>query len=187
MAFIKLQRTRFLTRPTTHAAISTFSTSHNSISSQYTQSYSPRVLHYQKQTPIFHAANKTTLKTHFDLRHLTYYYFFILLLFFSQPSEEITTLTEETTQRKHPRMLQPILANITPTKSTAKTIILKIKLLVDSLSLRSVVDIKKYKMHWSKIFQEYLKNIHLKKLKIAHQMIHNNQNNKDKNTGLSNS
>ena len=38
-----------LTRPTTHAAISTFSTSHNSISSQYSQSTSPRVLQHQKQ------------------------------------------------------------------------------------------------------------------------------------------
>ena len=35
---------------TTHAAISNFSTSHNSISSQYSQSYSPRVFQHQKQT-----------------------------------------------------------------------------------------------------------------------------------------
>ena len=37
-----------LTRPTTHAAISTFSTSHNSMPSQYSQL--SRVLQHQKQT-----------------------------------------------------------------------------------------------------------------------------------------
>ena len=39
IAFAKLQRTQSLARPTTHAAISTFSTSHNSISSQYSQPF----------------------------------------------------------------------------------------------------------------------------------------------------
>ena len=50
MAFAELQWTQSLTRPMTHAAISTFSTSHNAISSPYSQSYSPWVLQYQKQT-----------------------------------------------------------------------------------------------------------------------------------------
>ena len=44
-----------LTRPTTHAAISTFSTSHNSISSKYSQSFTS--LAAPKANPIFHAAN----------------------------------------------------------------------------------------------------------------------------------
>ena len=39
-----------LTHPTTHAAISTFSTSHNAISSPYSQSNSAWVLQHQKQT-----------------------------------------------------------------------------------------------------------------------------------------
>ena len=56
-----------LTRPSTHAAISTFSTSRNTISSQY----SPRVLQHQKQTQISHAANKTYSLKPFDHRHLT--------------------------------------------------------------------------------------------------------------------
>ena len=46
-----------LTRPTTHAAISTFSTSHNAISSQYSQPFTS--LAAPKANPIFHAANKT--------------------------------------------------------------------------------------------------------------------------------
>ena len=43
-----------LTRPMTHAAISTFSTSHNSISSQYSQPFTS--LTAPKANPIFHAA-----------------------------------------------------------------------------------------------------------------------------------
>ena len=39
MPFVKIQRTQSLTRPTTHAAISTFSTSHNAISSKYSQPF----------------------------------------------------------------------------------------------------------------------------------------------------
>ena len=39
MAFVKLQRTQSLARPTTHVAITTFSTSHNSISSHYSQPF----------------------------------------------------------------------------------------------------------------------------------------------------
>ena len=48
-----------LTRPTTHAAISTFSVSDNSISSQYSQAYSPWVLQHQKQTQYSMLQNKT--------------------------------------------------------------------------------------------------------------------------------
>ena len=51
-----------LTRPTTHAAISTFSTSHNSISSQYSQPFTS--LAAPKANPIFHAANKTLFQKH---------------------------------------------------------------------------------------------------------------------------
>ena len=59
-----------LTRPTTHVAISTFSTSHNSISSQYSQPFTS--LAAPKANPIFHAANKNLFtKTPFDLRRLT--------------------------------------------------------------------------------------------------------------------
>ena len=66
----KMQRTQSLTRPTTHAAITTFSTSHNSISSQYSQPFTS--LAAPKANPIFHAANKNLfLKTHFDYRNLT--------------------------------------------------------------------------------------------------------------------
>ena len=56
-----------LTRPTTHAAIST---SHNSISSQYSQPFTS--LAAPKVNPKFHAANKNLFtKTHFDSHHLT--------------------------------------------------------------------------------------------------------------------
>ena len=55
--FVKLQRTQSLPRPTTHAAISTFSTSHNSISSQYSQPFTS--LAAPKAKSIVHAANKT--------------------------------------------------------------------------------------------------------------------------------
>ena len=54
MSFVKMQRTQSLTRPATHAAISTFSTSHNSISSQYSQPFTS--LAAPKANPIFHAA-----------------------------------------------------------------------------------------------------------------------------------
>ena len=63
----KCKKTQSLTRPTTHAAIST---SHNSISSQYSQTFTS--LAAPKATPIFYAANKNLfLKTPFDSRHLT--------------------------------------------------------------------------------------------------------------------
>ena len=56
------------TRLTTHAAISTFSTSHNAISSQYSQPFTS--LAAPKANPIFHAANKNLfIKIYFDLRH----------------------------------------------------------------------------------------------------------------------
>ena len=56
-----------LRRPTTHVAISTFSTSHNSISSQY----SPRVLQHQKQTQYPMLQIKTYSLKPFDHCHLT--------------------------------------------------------------------------------------------------------------------
>ena len=63
-------KTQTLTRPTTHAATSTFSISHNSISSQYSQPFTSPAA--PKANPIFHAANKNLiLKTPFDLRRLT--------------------------------------------------------------------------------------------------------------------
>ena len=96
MSFVKIQRTQSLTHPTTHAATSTFSTSHNSISSQYSQPFTS--LAAPKAYPIFHAANKNLfIKIYFDLRHLTSSSSF----YFSQPSEGKYTLSEETTQRKH--------------------------------------------------------------------------------------
>ena len=60
-------KTQSLTRPTTHAAIST---SHNSISSQYSQPFTS--LAAPKANPIFHAANKNLfIKTPSDYHHLT--------------------------------------------------------------------------------------------------------------------
>ena len=76
----KMQRTQSLTRPTTHAAIST---SHNSISSQYSQPFTS--LAAPKANPIFHAANKNLIpKIPFDHRHLTTS---SSSFYFSQPSE----------------------------------------------------------------------------------------------------
>ena len=82
-------------RPMTYAAIST---SHNSISSQYSQPFTS--LAAPKANPIFHAANKNLiLKTPFDYRHLTSssssFYFLTTI------SEGPYKLSEETTQRKH--------------------------------------------------------------------------------------
>ena len=108
MAFVKLQRTQSLTRPTTHAAISTFSTSHNSISSPYSQSNSPRVLQHQKQTQYSMLQIKTILKTPFDYRHLTSTFYLYLPL---NLARGLTTISEETTQSKHAPTLQPFLAN----------------------------------------------------------------------------
>ena len=109
----KKKKTQSLTRPTTHAATSTISTSNNSISSQYSQPFTS--LAAPKANPIFHAANKNLyLKTPFDYRHLTSssssQYFLTTI------SEGFTTLSEETTQRKHTyKPTSP--ANITPTKT----------------------------------------------------------------------
>ena len=71
-------KTQSLTRLMTHAAISTFSTSHNSISSQYSQPFTS--LAAPKANPIFHAANKNLfLKTPFDYRHLTSAFYLLFL------------------------------------------------------------------------------------------------------------
>ena len=76
-------KTQSLTRPTTHATISTFSTSYNAISSQYSQPFTGFAA--PKANPIFHAANKNLIsKIPFDCRHLTSSSSF----YFSQPSEE---------------------------------------------------------------------------------------------------
>ena len=91
----KMQKTQSLTRPTTHAAIST---SHNSISSQYSQPFTS--LATPKANPIFHATIKNLIpKIPFDYRHLTSlsssFYFLTTI------SEGPYKLSEETTQRKH--------------------------------------------------------------------------------------
>ena len=57
-----------LTRPTTHAAISTFSTSHNAILSPHSQSNSAQVLQHQKQTQI----SMLQIKTYFQKHVLTF-------------------------------------------------------------------------------------------------------------------
>ena len=99
-------KTQSLTRPTTHAAISTFSTSHNSLSSQYSQPFTS--LAAPKANPIFHAANKNLI--------LKYISTHTILLLHPPPfiphniTRGITTLSEETTQRKT-HTLQSILAN----------------------------------------------------------------------------
>ena len=68
----KMQKKHNPSRPTTHAATTTFSTSHNSISSSILTSLNSTSLAAQKQNLIFHAVNKNLfLKTPFDLRHLT--------------------------------------------------------------------------------------------------------------------
>ena len=98
MSFVKMQRTQSLTRLVTHTAISTFSTSHNSILSKYSQPF--MTLAAPKANPIFHAANKNLI-----LKHIST--IAILLLHHHPPfisyklSEDLTTLSEETTQRKH--------------------------------------------------------------------------------------
>ena len=96
-----------LTRPTTHAAISTFSTSHNAISSPYSQPFTS--LAAPKANPIFHAANKKLIHKN-TFRLSPSYFFILLLLFLTNLARGLTTLSEETTQRKHPGTLQAILA-----------------------------------------------------------------------------
>ena len=95
MSFIKMQQTQSLTHPTTHAVISTFSTHHNAISSQY----SPRVLQHQKQTQYSMLQIKTLSLNTFRLSPS--YYFIILLLFLTNLARGLTTLSKETTQHKH--------------------------------------------------------------------------------------
>ena len=70
-----------------------------------------RVLQHQKQTQIFHAANKNLfIKIYFDYRHLTSssssFYF-------------LTTLSEETTKRKH--------THVTPSSSLLTNQLLQLK------------------------------------------------------------
>ena len=109
MSFVKIRRTQSLTRPTTHAAITTFSTSHNSISSQYSQPFTG--LAAPKAKPIFHAANKNLyIKIYFDYRHLTSSSSFYLL-FLTTLARGLTTLSEETTQCKHTYVITIFLAN----------------------------------------------------------------------------
>ena len=67
-----------LTRPTTHAAISTFSTCHNSISSQYSQPFTS--LAAQKQTQYSMLQIKPYSKNTFRLSPS---YFFIIQPFFT--------------------------------------------------------------------------------------------------------
>ena len=104
----KMQKTQSLTRPTTHAAIST---SHNTISSQYSQPFMS--LAAPKANPIFHAAKYKNLflKTPFDLRHLTSSSSSSFLLFLTNLARGLTTLSEETTQRKHTYVTTIFLAN----------------------------------------------------------------------------
>ena len=90
-------KTQSLTRPTIHAAISNFSTSHNSISSQYSQPFMS--LAAPKANPIFYAANKNLI--------LKLISTIAILLLHHPPfishnlARGLTTLSEETTQRKH--------------------------------------------------------------------------------------
>ena len=62
-------KTQSLTRPTTHTAISTFSTSHNSYSSPYSQPFTS--LAAPKANPNIPCCKNPFTKTHFDSRHLT--------------------------------------------------------------------------------------------------------------------
>ena len=70
-----------------------------------------RVLQHQKQTQIFHAANKNLfIKTPFDLRHLTSSSsssFYFLTTIYEGPYKR----SEETTQRKHTYVTPIFLAN----------------------------------------------------------------------------
>ena len=128
-----MQRTQSLTRPTTYAAITTFSTSHNSISSQYSQPFTS--LAAPKANLIFHAANKNLFtKTHFDSRHLitssSSFYFLTTI------SEGPYKLSEETTQRKHIRYNLSSLTNklsLATNKPTspAKIILQKLRLKIE--------------------------------------------------------
>ena len=118
-------RTLSLTRPTTHTAISTFSTSHNSISSQYSQPFTS--LAAQKQTQYSMPQIKPYSKNTFRLSPS---YFFILLLFLTNLARGLTTLSEETTQRKHTYVTTIFLAKHKQTSrllTTTKNNRLKVK------------------------------------------------------------
>ena len=83
-------KTQSLTRPTTHAAISTFS-----ISSKYSQPFTS--LAAPKANPIFHAANKNLI-----LKYISTLAILLLLppIIPHNLARGLTTLSEETTQRK---------------------------------------------------------------------------------------
>ena len=106
MSFIKMQRTQSLTRPTTHAAISTFSTSHNAILSQYSQPFT--CLATQKQTQYSMLQIKPYSKNTFQLSPS--YFFTILLLFLTNLARAL----QHSVRKQHSvntHMLQPILTN----------------------------------------------------------------------------
>ena len=98
MSFVKMQRTQSLTRPTTRAAISTFSTFHNSISSQYSQPFTSLVAPKANQYSMLQI--KTLSLNTFRLSP-SYFFIILLLLFLTNLARGQTTLSEETTQRKH--------------------------------------------------------------------------------------
>ena len=99
MSFVKMQRTQSLTRPTTHAVIST---SHNSISSKYLQPFTS--LATSRANPIFHAANKN-----FILKHIST----IAILFLHPPfishnlARGLTTLRERKQLNVNTHTLHP--------------------------------------------------------------------------------
>ena len=133
ISFIKMQKTQSLTRPTTHAAIST---SHNSVSSQYSQPFTS--LAAPKANAIFHAANKNLfIKTPFDYHHLTSSSSFYILFL-----TNLARALQHSARKQHninTHTLQPILANnklsLASNKPTspAKTILQKLRLKTDVL------------------------------------------------------
>ena len=93
-------KTQSLSRPTTHAAISAFSTHYNAISSPTLTSLNTTSLAAPKANPIFHGANKNIILKHIStiailLLHSTF------IFTNKTTSEGLTTLSEETTQPKH--------------------------------------------------------------------------------------
>ena len=86
-------KTQSLTHPTTHAAISTFSTSHNSTSSQYSQLFTSLAAPKANQYSMLQI--KTLSLNTFRLSPS--YFFIILQLFLTTISERPNTLSEETT------------------------------------------------------------------------------------------
>ena len=100
MAFVELQRTQSLTRPMTHAAIST---SHNSISSPYSQSYSPRVLQHQKQTQYSMLQIKPISKKHISTIAILLLHHHLSFIYPTSSSEGPHKLREEVTKHTHIR------------------------------------------------------------------------------------